>query len=322
MSKVINYIKKGTAVILAVVMVGNIFASGSNIAFALEEQLSELEEQLIEDLSEELGDENIEVENLEVSLDEIVVEVSVEDATGEEVYAAIEFAPGDTYITLITLEYNDDGFLEEREYIVDISEMEDYAGLDGEDLEFLIEDVETGEIFEYDMDEGVLSIFWMGGLKLGLSAIGGLLFIGKVMIFGGILWKVKFPPLTCRPRPCPCPCPPWNGNGGNGENGANGNNGAYNYFEAMTHDGTILIGSGLSTAEAAARLRSGENTWSPTVSEARGVARQAGNRLPFGTHNDSRPNGRRDNCYMSYVLPSPRTGGRAYFGNTLRRGVR
>ena len=317
MSKIVNYIKKSTALILAITMIANVIFPGSFVN-ASDEQLSDLEELLIEELSED----NIEVESIDFSLDEIVVEVSVEAENGNEIFTTVEFAPGDTSITLTILEYSDEGVLEERVFIVDLSEMEDLAGADGENIEFVIEDVETGEIFECDLDEGVLSSLILSGLKAGLLVTKGLFSGGFVIILLGKVWKPVCKPKLCRPRPPVCPpvCPPINGNGNGNGNGYDDIDGTH--FEAVFHDGSVLIGESLSFTEAVARLRNGQNVWSPRISEARDAARQAGNRIPIGIRNDAFPSGRRTNCYMYHIIPNPATGGRAYFGFNQRRGVR
>ena len=311
----INNLKKNIAFIIAMCL---IFTSVIPVvAHASEEQLEEFEEILIEELSEELSEENIEIERVDISLDEIVVEVSTENVDGEEVLTMLEFAPGATEITLITRDY-EEGVIEEREFVIDLSEMEDYIGTDTEAIEFVIEDVNTGEVFEIDTEEGVLSSFAFViaavGIKIGVGAFLSLLALGKFVIIFGKIWKVLCPQRPCRPIVI---CPPELPLCFPSTTTSN-----YNHFEAMMYDGNIVIGEGLNLTSASNRLSNGEDTWSTTANHARSVARGAANRMPSAILNNARPNGRRSNLYMNHILPNPRTGGHAYFGLTVRRGVR
>ena len=304
-NKLINNIKKNTAVILSLaVLCSTVLLPG--VAFASEDGTSEIENILIEELSEE----NIEVESIEISAGEVVLEVSAEDADGEEVSAVVEFVPGEAYIYLVTLEYNSEGILEEREFIVDLNELEDYAGADGESIEFVIQDIETNEIFEYNSDEGELSgVITLLALKIGGAAIVGLLGLGLLKVVGGVLWlclkKLK-----------------GNGNNNGGDNG-NGNDFSINFshFEVMISGNQIYLGAGMDLRAAATRLRNGGNVWSATAAEARAAANLATNRLPSLIQNNS-TFGRRTNWYLDHIQPTPRTGGHSYFGTNLRRGWR
>ena len=270
-----------------------------------EELLSELEELLMYELSEE----NIEVESVDIALNEIAIDVSVENSDGEEILATIEFAPGDYYITFFVSGYDDDGVWEERELILDLTDVEDYMGEDGEMLNIVIEDVETGEIFEYCSEYGELAgVITLSMVSIGiiasLATLSWLLLIGVVVIIAGIVWLRATEADTSR------------------------RDRSFNHFRARIHRGHVVISRGISRTSARNRLRNGNDTWSVTRAHALDVATRAsgtfanGNRrTPSGPENHANT-GRRGSFYMNHFHPNPRTGAHAFFGFSVTEGRR
>ena len=324
MSKVNKFIKRSTAGVLAMATLAGGIAPG--IVFAAEDSVSELEAVLSE--------ENIEIASVDVYLDEISLELTSEDADGAEISATIEFSPGDSHITIIAVDYN----LETREFIIDLSDMEDHAGANGENLELLIQDVETGETFEFDTDEGALSAglpnflgglfdgvttFIIGGILLGVELVTTLFQLGELTIMEGIIWLSLAASLLTT---IPILGPILGGIFGifglfGGAQGFQAANSAHTHFAVMTYNGMYYIGEGMTLNEAGNVLRAGGNVWTQTAAGARSAANLAGSRLPSLIQNNSLT-GRRVNMYLDHILPTPRTGGQAYFGTNMRRGLR
>ena len=156
-------------------------------ALESEEQLSPVEALLVDELSEE----NIKVKSVTIALDQIIVDISVEDANGEEVLATMKFAPGDSYITFFISGYNDEGIWSKRELILDLTDVDDYMGEDGKLTDLNIKDVETGEVFEYcseyeELVGSVTTTFTMTSVGMigSLTALTWLLHRGTVVIMG------------------------------------------------------------------------------------------------------------------------------------------
>ena len=337
MNKINKFVKKSTAGVLAVATLAGGIAPGLVFAATAEDPVNEIEVLLSE--------ENIEISSVDVYLDEITLGLTAETATGEEILAEVEFSPGDSHITIITFDHN----LEAREFVIDLSELEDHAGANGENLELVIQDVETGETFEFDTDEGVLSAdfpnfldglfagvgyFIMGGIMLGVDLVTTLFELGELIVIEGVIWlSLTGSLLTSIPILGPIlggllnvAGGIWNGIfggifGGRNQQSFQAANNSYTHFAVMTHEGVYYIGEGLTLAQAAEVLQAGGDVWSETVAAARSAANLAGNRLPSLIQNDSRT-GRRVNMYLDHILPTPRTGGNAYFGNNFRRGLR
>jgi len=297
MKKIFNFLKSKIAITLSFAILVTTIVP--NIARASEEQLDELEELLIYELSEE----NIEVESVDIYLDEISIEVSVENADGYEAYATLEFAPGDTDITLYVEGYNENGDWEEREFTVDLTNVDDYMGEDDGILEVTIEDVETGEVLEYDSEYGELSgvitaTMVSAGIIASLATLAWLLTIGVVVIIAGMVWMRATEATESRRSRDAL------------------------HFRARIHRGHVVIGRRLTNAQAATRLRNGNDTWSPVRARARTVARNAsGGRTPINDPAHYR-NGSRNNRYMPHYHPNPRTGAHAFFGFSATRGLR
>jgi len=352
METVLKSIKKHVAIVAALALLVTIF-SPAIVQASEVDQLSELEDLL----TYELGEENMEVEYIEISADEVIIEVAVEDPNGEELLTALEFTPGASYMTLFVEAYNDEGVLEYSEFIVDLSDVEDYAGVDGEPLELIFEDVDTGEIFEYHSEYGVLACFGCIFLALatGTVIIGSLLAAGTAVVVGGVvllsaalmmLMPPEQPPAPPPPPPPPPPLPSEPPSQGPSDPSHHGypydqippdpaqasprlaSTITYYHFEAVRYNGDLFVGAGLTLDAAAARLRNRQDTWSISQQHAQEVAALASGTLflrtrlnPFGPSNNANL-GRMDNLYYDHFRPNPRTNSYAFFGNTPTPGRR
>ena len=305
MKKVLKF-KSSIAFVLVVAILVTTVIPRIGRASEVEEQISELEELLAYELSEE----NIEVESVDIALDEIVIEVSVEDAEGEEVQATLEFAPGDSYITFFVSGYNDEGFWEERELILDLADVDDYMGEDGELTDIVIEDVESGEIFEYCSEYGELAASLTlpmipVGILAALAVLLWLLLQGIVVIIDDLVWIRATESTDSR---------------------VDRRN--FSHFRARIHRGHVVIGGGIGEMTAVLRLRTGLDTWSPSLVHARETVTRASGLLANGNRRiptldpPHHLTGRVGNFYMPHFHPNPRTGAHAFFGMHAEEGRR
>jgi len=330
MGTFLNLVKKHVSAVTALAVLLTVFmpamAHGSEV-----DTVNELEELLIY----ELADENIEIENIEITGDEIVIEALIEDADGEEVLTALEFAPGSSYMSFFAEVYNDEGVLEYAEFIIDLSNVEDNDGTSDEPLELMFEHVETSEYGVLssadaeedcvDRDECEICIACItlvgtiigGVLRIAMtfvnSFIDTLLAVGTIIIRAGMVFisaiaaGAELVLMSFRPAAM------------NAE--------VFFHFEAVRHNGDVFIGDGLTDAEAAARLRSREDVWSVSSEHAQVVAAQASGAVfgrranPFGPSNGANT-GRQRNLYYDHFQPNPRpiSGGHSFFGYEPRPG--
>ena len=331
-------VKKSAIFMLATMMLGGIFTP--TFAFASEPNVTNFEDVLIDEFIEELSEEYFEIENVGINQNELAVEASSEHAYGGQISAEVEFTLGGEYITFTTQHYNAAGFLEEHEYYIDIRHMENFAGADGNLEDFIIHNIQTN-------DEVQIGLFHEGGrqlpnttnainnivckitdgVNLAADVLGGVLKTNEVVLIGGVTMVrlgVDFlidtvpviGPLARMVLNIEQAIKGFSHDPGVAPLQAMNNN---SHFDFVIVNGEIYIGEGMDLTEAANRLRNGENVWSATAADAREVARLAGHRLPSLIHNDAR-SGFRTEVYLDHITPSPRTGGRAYFGTNLRRG--
>ena len=361
-NKIVKNIIKSTAFILAVIMLGGILTP--TIVFASAPNLVNLEDDLMYEFVNEFSDEYFEIENVDVYLNEITIEVSAEDPFGVPISAEIEITLGGEYIAVTTLEFNEAGFLEENVYYIDFSQLENFAGADGNHVEFAIHEQMGDEIqmtpFNNQFDVTNVVNVTNNALGLAFDALNTLLRAGEVVALGGAAMVGLTADTLIDNVPIVGPLARLvlnteqalkgfdpsggllghqrffgnlrngqavGGVGGatprgapqQGQQGLQTMNQSHSHFTVAIVNGEIFIGEGMDLQEAANRLRNGENVWSATAAEAREVARLAGNNLPSLIQNDA-PNGFSTELYLDHILPSPRTGGRSYFGTNLRRG--
>ena len=350
-SKVVKNIKKITAITLAAIMICGIFSP--SIVFASEANIINFEDFLVYEFTNELSEEYFDIENVEIDHNEIAIEVSAEDANVGQVSVEVEITLGGQYITLITHEYNAAGFLEERFHFIDLGQLEDFAGADGSHVEFTLYGAQqNGE----EMELAPFVHLVEPGIRLGFDLTGRLLQLGQLAVVEGTAWLGLLTNVVMNGFPNVFGIFDGllggllGGGGGGGLLGGllgGGGGGGllgglmgfgeleafgdhqdiqafnyvptHNFYAVMILNGEIFIGEGMDLDEAANRLRNGENIWSATAAEARELARLAGNRMPSFIQNDA-INGLRTESFLDYILPNPRTGGRAYFGTNLRNG--
>jgi len=326
METFLNLVKKHVTVVTALALLLTTFMPAmANASEA--DPLGELEDLLVA----ELVDENIEVENVEITGDEVIIEVAVEDAEGGEIQTALEFSPGASYMSLFVEVYNDEGVLEYTEFIIDLTYVGDNDGTSDEPLELMFEHVETGETFEYNAEYGVLSSLDLFGLiggviggvvgivvGVGTAIVDTLLTAGMIIIDAGIAFVSVI--VAGAELVLMTILPPWGIMGMDDE--------VFFHFKAVRHNGDVFLGAGLSEAEAAARLRSRQDTWSVSREHAQSAAAQASGTLlfgrranPFGPSNGANT-GRQRNLYYDHFQPNPRpiSGGHSFFGYEPRQG--
>jgi len=344
MGTFLNLVKKHVAVVTALALLLTTFMPAMANA-SEEDHLSELEDLLVA----ELADENIEVENVEITGEEVIIEVAVEDAEGGEVLTSLEFAPGSSYMSLFAEVYNAEGELEYTEFIIDLNYVGDHDGASDEPLELMFEHVESGEIIEYSSEYGVLSsqddcdtitsrgacaicigcLSIIGGIVggvigivvgVGTAIVDTLLTAGMIIIEAGIaLVSVVIAGAELVLASLMSLVP---------SGGLRVEIEISFHFEAFRRNGDVFIGAGLTDAEAAARLRNRQDIWSVSREYAQSAAAQASGTLlfgrratPFGPSNGANT-GRQSNLYYDHFQPNPRpiSGGNAFFGYEPRPG--
>ena len=332
METFLNIIKKHVTAVTALALLLTTFMPA--VANASEgDQLGDLEDFL----ATELADENIEIENVGITGDEIVIEVAVEDTEGTEVHTSLGFAPGASYMSLYVEVYNEEGELEYTEFIIDLTYVGDRDATSEEPLELMFEHVESGETFEFCSEYGVLSSLDILGGILGNGLIGSvvggvvgmvvgigttildtLLTAGMIIVEAGIALVSVV--VAGADMVLMTLLPPW-GIMSAGDD-------VFFHFQAVRHNGDVFIGEGLTDAEAAARLRSRKDVWSVSREYAQSAAAQASGTLlfgrratPFGPSNGANT-GRQSNLYYDHFQPNPRplSGGNAFFGYEPRAG--
>jgi len=334
----IENIKKSTTFILAVAMLGGIFTP--TMAFA-SGSYTNFEDVLMDEFIEEFSEENFEIENVDVHLNELAVEVSTENEYGDQISAEVELTLGGEYIFFTTQHYNEVGFLEEHQYYIDVRHMQNFAGADGNLADFVIHNAQTNEEVQIDLfheggrqlpntsaaiDYVVCQVTY--GVNLAFDLLGGFLNKQEVVLIGGVTMVRVGVDYVIDTVPIIGPLARMVLNIEQAIKGFSHDPGVvplqtmnqtHSHFNFFVIDGEIYIGEGMDVNEAANRLRNGESVWSATATDAREAAWLAGHRLPSLIHNDAR-SGFRTELYLDHITPSPRTGGRAYFGTNLRRG--
>lgn len=244
------------------------------------------EEVIIKQLEETLSDENISVDKLEFSNENILLESSVQSANGKNVQVVLNVVPGSDHLDLITYEFDDSGEEIKKEYEVKVDQFE------GNEFEATFEDIDTGEIFNYDSEEGVASLAFLIpiGIAMSPAILTALFHTGAMIIVGGAAYVVS----TQAKR-----------------------SDKYSHFAAILQ-GSVYIGKGLSKSEAITRLKSGKDTWSVSKNQAKTVAAGANpNGLPINEVDQY--NGKPKKGYYYHWHPYKRTPKvHAFYGDPVK----
>lgn len=195
-------------------------------------------------LEEELEEENISLDNLELTTEELIVETSLETANEESVAATIVVEAGSDIIKVKTEEIDVDGNVMQKEYEVKIEQSSE------NEIEANFEDVDTGEEYYFDSEEGSASLAFLIplGLVMTPAVLTALFHTGAMIIVGGSAYVIATQANKSK---------------------------SYYHFAATVKSGGVYIGKGLSKSSAVARIKSGKDTWSTSSNQAKGVARAA-----------------------------------------------
>ncbi|MFD6438538.1 SAR2788 family putative toxin [Peribacillus sp. NPDC060186] len=251
-----------------------------------------VEENVIgEALEDELSEENISVENFEITTDELVLETSLENAEGQTTKVTVEVEPGADHITLFTEELNETGDKVLKEYTANIEDIK-YEE-ENEALEAVIEDVETGEIFNYNSEDGVPSLVFLIpiGLAMSPAVLTALFHTGAMIIVGGTAFVIATQANKSK---------------------------SYYHFAASVKKGGVYIGKGLSKSQAVARIKSKNDTWSTSSNQAKGVASSA-NKNGKPINEVDKLNGKPKKGYYWHWHPYKRTPkAHAFYGGPVK----
>ncbi|GAE95353.1 hypothetical protein JCM21714_4579 [Gracilibacillus boraciitolerans JCM 21714] len=162
-----------------------------------------------------------------------------------------------------------------------------------EEFEATIEDVETGEEFSFDSEEGVASFVFLIplGIVMTPAVLTALFHTGAMIIVGGAAYVVAT-------------------HANRSKN--------YSHFAAVVKSGSVYHGGGLSKTKAVARIKSGKDTWSVSSNQAKGVAASAN---PSGQpiNEVDKLNGKPKKGYYYHWHPYKRTPkAHAFYGNPVK----
>ncbi len=244
-----------------------------------------------EALEDELSEENISVENFEISTDELVLETSLENAEGQTSKVTVEVEPGAEHISLFTEELNETGDKVLKEYKANIKDIK--YGAENEALEAIIEDVETGKLFNYNSEEGVPSLAFLIpiGLAMSPAVLTALFHTGAMIIVSGTAFVIATQANKSK---------------------------SYYHFAATVKKGGVYIGKGLSKSKAVARIKSKNDTWSTSSNQAKGVASSA-NKNGKPINEVDKLNGKPKKGYYWHWHPYKRTPkAHAFYGGPVK----
>ncbi|WP_375090035.1 SAR2788 family putative toxin [Peribacillus sp. RS7] len=262
--------------------------SANSKSIVSEEQIIELQE----NIETELLDENIELEDFDISSEELLLEASVENAVGETGYIKVEVEPGAEFIKLYTEEINELGELEKKEYQVPLNELE-YSTFDNEIVDVTIIDTNSGEEFNYNSEEGNASLAFLIPLGIAMSpaVLTALFHTGAMIIVGGSAFVIATQAKKDK---------------------------KYIHFQATVKSGGVYIGKGLSKSAAISRMKSKKDTWSVSSNQAQGVA-QGANTLgkPFAEV-DKKDNKPRKGYYWHWHPYKKTPNAHAFYGGPVK----
>ncbi|MDM5214216.1 hypothetical protein QUF94_22720 [Peribacillus sp. NJ4] len=193
-----------------------------------------------------LLDENIDLVNIDYSADNVGIEVSVDSEVGEikDTTVAIDIDPGNDQLSVVS--ENSENEIEE--YKVVIEKLDEYG------MQATYTSMETGEIFIYDSSVATPTVLFAipWGITLSAKAISVLYAAGAVLLVGTVAYIEV-------------------------NNFINKEKKRYNHYVATVDKKSkkLFIGSGLSKTSAVNRLKSKNNTWSTSKTNAQTIAKEA-----------------------------------------------
>lgn len=249
---------------------------------------SGIQEKIIaEELKENLSNENISVDTLDFSSENIQLEASVQNMKGRDVKVILNVVAGSEYLDLITYELNNSGEKIKKEYKVKVEQFEE------DEFKATFEDSETGEVFKYDSEEGVASIAFLIpiGIVMSPALLTALFHTGAMIIVGGAAYVVATQAKKSD---------------------------KYSHFSSVVKGGSVYIGKGLSKSKAISRIKKGKDTWSVSKSQAKKVAAGANtNGSPINEVDQY--NGKPKKGYYYHWHPYKRTPkAHAFYGNPVK----
>ena len=240
-------------------------------------------------LEETLEEENIMVDEFEITTEKLSLTTSLEDASGEVNSVVVEVIPGENYITIFSDEADELGNIERKEYQVNLEDIQ----VDEQTFEGTFEDVETGETYSYDSEVGTASIAFLIpiGIAMSPAVLTALFHTGAMIIVGGSAYVIATQAKKDK---------------------------KYSHFAATVNKGGVYIGKGLSKSKAVARIQSKKDTWSTSKNQAKGVAASAN---PSGQpiNEVDKLNGKPKKGYYWHWHPYKRTPkAHAFYGSAVK----
>ncbi|ODG91495.1 hypothetical protein BED47_07525 [Gottfriedia luciferensis] len=230
-----------------------------------------------ENLQQTLKDENIIVEDLDITSSNLSLSTSLKDATGDVNKVEVEIVPGKSYITVNSEEVTELGKKESKKYKIDLAHMQ----LNENSFKGIFTDVDTKQKFSYDTELGTASLIFLIpiGIVMTPAILTALFHTGAMIIVGGAAYVIATQAKKDK---------------------------KYSHFSATVKSGGVYIGKGLSKSEAVTRLKSNKDTWSISKNQAKGVAASAN---PTGQplHEVDKLNGKPKKGYYYHYHPAMRT---------------
>ncbi|WP_394514284.1 SAR2788 family putative toxin [Priestia aryabhattai] len=251
--------KQIVSVLLATVLIIGLIPR--NNVFATEDtSTSNINEEQIQDM---LDDKDTKIENTKdelsietnVSFDDETYDSSEEESSPEsdeplsitDANVTLTLNHETNEITVSSIEKDEDGNEQVKEYNVSINN----ASEDGIDAKFI--DTDSGESYKVDTNELQASFIWFAipiGVAIGEALLSHLISIGLATVISGVTY-LAISEFMKRPK-------------------------SYNHYMAyIDKKGKFWVGNGISKAKAISRLKSKQNTWSTSKSNAQTVAKGA-----------------------------------------------
>ncbi|MBF2627652.1 hypothetical protein [Listeria marthii] len=250
------------------------------IGFSIPQQVTKAEtidEQFEQFIEEHLEDENITLDSMGIENDGINIEVSTTTTNNEEVSSEIHIIPGSQSIKINSIEINNEGKEEVKNYEINI----DTINQDG-DFEGTYKDLDSNKVEEIDSEDAMASFAFAipVGINLGVWALNALYHAGAMIIVSGTAFVVASKATKKEKK--------------------------YNHFEAVVKNGTVYIGNGLSSSKATSRLCKGKDTWSVSKNQANIIVKTVKAGKPVGPEVD-KSNGKPKRGYYYHYHPANRS---------------